>query len=58
MYNVIEGNLSATGFKFGIVASRFNDFINAKLIGGSVDYLTRSGAKESDITVVRVPGAF
>jgi 6,7-dimethyl-8-ribityllumazine synthase len=58
MHNLIEGNLSASGFKFGIIAPRFNGFINEKLIGGSLDYLIRSGVKESDITVVRVPGAF
>ena len=58
MYNVIEGNLSAAGFKFGIAVSRFNEFINSKLLDGAMDYLTRSGADESDITVVKVPGAF
>jgi 6,7-dimethyl-8-ribityllumazine synthase len=58
MYNVIEGNLSAEGFKFGIAVSRFNEFINSKLLDGAIDYLTRSGANESDITVVKVPGAF
>lgn len=54
----IEGELKATGLKFGIVMSRFNDFINSKLLGGSLDYLKRAGAEESDITVARVPGAF
>jgi 6,7-dimethyl-8-ribityllumazine synthase len=58
MYNVIEGNLSSEGFKFGIAVSRFNEFINSKLLDGAIDYLTRSGANESDITVVKVPGAF
>ena len=56
--NYIEGELKAAGFKFGIVMSRFNEFMNSKLLGGSLDYLKRSGVEESDITVVRVPGAF
>ncbi len=58
MYNVIEGGLAAAGYRFGIVISRFNEFINAKLLDGALDYLKRSGAGESDITVVKVPGAF
>ncbi|MHB1679159.1 MAG: 6,7-dimethyl-8-ribityllumazine synthase [bacterium] len=58
MYNLIEGNLSAAGFKFGIAMARFNEFINSKLLDGALDYLRRSGANESDITVVKVPGAF
>jgi 6,7-dimethyl-8-ribityllumazine synthase len=58
MYNVIEGNLSAAGFKFGIAIARFNEFINSKLLDGAVDYLKRTGANDSDITVVKVPGAF
>ncbi|MBI5845172.1 MAG: 6,7-dimethyl-8-ribityllumazine synthase [Deltaproteobacteria bacterium] len=55
---VIEGNLSAAGKRFGIVVSRFNDFISERLLGGAIDALVRSGAKEEDITIVRVPGAF
>ncbi len=57
-YNLIEGELKAAGFKFGIVISRFNEFINSKLLDGALDYLTRTGADVSDITVVKVPGAF
>lgn len=58
MYNVIEGGLSAAGYRFGIVISRFNEFINAKLLDGALDYLKRAGAAETNITVVKVPGAF
>ncbi|MBW2560810.1 MAG: 6,7-dimethyl-8-ribityllumazine synthase [Deltaproteobacteria bacterium] len=58
MPKIIEGKIVAKGLKFGIVASRFNDFICGKLIEGAVDALKRSGADEKDITVVRVPGAF
>jgi 6,7-dimethyl-8-ribityllumazine synthase len=54
----IEGNLVAAGLSFGIVVSRFNDAITERLLEGCVDALVRHGAKESDITCVRVPGAF
>ncbi len=54
----IEGKLIANGMKFGIVASRFNEFIVSKLIGGAEDALLRHGAKEDDITLAWVPGAF
>ncbi|MFP4071321.1 MAG: 6,7-dimethyl-8-ribityllumazine synthase [Desulfovibrionales bacterium] len=54
----IEGKLQAEGLKFAIVASRFNDFIVDKLVGGAVDYLLRHGAKEDDLTLIRIPGAF
>jgi len=53
-----NGNLIAQGYKFGIIVSRFNDFITEKLLAGSVDALVRSGCEESSIEVVRVPGAF
>jgi 6,7-dimethyl-8-ribityllumazine synthase len=58
MPNYIEAGLIAKGKRFGIVASRFNDFITDRLIGGAVDALTRSGAKDTDIDIVKVPGAF
>lgn len=58
MPRVIEGNLDAEGLRFGIVVSRFNDFIGEKLVGGAIDSLIRHGAKESDIEIYKVPGAF
>lgn len=58
MAKIIEGKIIAKGLKFGIVASRFNDFICGKLIEGALDALKRSGADEKDICIVRVPGAF
>jgi 6,7-dimethyl-8-ribityllumazine synthase len=58
MPKIIEGKIVAKGLKFGIVASRFNDFICGKLVEGALDALKRSGAEEKTITVVRVPGAF
>lgn len=54
----IEGNMIATGMKVGIVASRFNEFITSKLIGGALDGLRRHEADEDDIELVWVPGAF
>jgi 6,7-dimethyl-8-ribityllumazine synthase len=54
----IEGKLDASGFKFGIIVSRFNEFITNKLLGGAQDCLIRNNADEKDITVVWVPGAF
>ncbi len=57
-FNLIEGELKAAGFKFGIVMSRFNEFVNSKLLDGALDYLKRAGADEGGITVVKVPGAF
>ena len=44
--------------RFSIAASRFNDFISGRLIEGAVDALTRAGADEKEIQIVRVPGAF
>ena len=58
MPNVIEAGLVAKGKRFGIIVSRFNDFITERLVGGAVDALTRSGADDADIDLVKVPGAF
>jgi 6,7-dimethyl-8-ribityllumazine synthase len=58
MPRIIEANLIAEGKKFGIVASRFNDFITEKLVGGALDGLLRSGTSRDDIDIVKVPGAF
>lgn len=58
MANNISGQLDATGQKMGIVVGRFNSFIGERLVEGAVDALVRHGANESDIDIVRVPGAF
>ena len=58
MVKTIEGQLIAKGKKFGIVTSRFNDFITKKLLEGCLDTLSRCGAKQEDIEVVWVPGSF
>ncbi len=54
----LEGKLVAKGMKVGIVASRFNEFITAKLLGGALDGLKRHAVDEEDIYVAWVPGAF
>jgi 6,7-dimethyl-8-ribityllumazine synthase len=58
MPKIIEGKIVAKGMKFGIVASRFNDFICGRLIEGALDALIRAGAEEKDIAVYKVPGSF
>ena len=58
MPNMIEGKLLAEGKKFALVVSRFNDFITDRLVGGAVDALVRSGTRDDDIDIVKVPGAF
>lgn len=58
MPNIIEGNLIAEGKSFAIVVGRFNDFVTDKLVGGAIDALIRSGVKDEDIDIVKVPGAF
>ena len=54
----IAGKLDATGLRFGIVVSRFNEFIADRLLRSAYDGLLRSGTKEKDIYIVRVPGSF
>jgi 6,7-dimethyl-8-ribityllumazine synthase len=53
-----EGHLNGQGFRFAIVASRWNDFISSRLIEGALDALERLGADEKQVEVFRVPGAF
>lgn len=54
----IEGSLIAEGIRFGIVVSRFNDFIGQKLVEGAIDCIVRHGGSADNITVIRCPGAF
>ncbi|HUB52257.1 MAG TPA: 6,7-dimethyl-8-ribityllumazine synthase [Terracidiphilus sp.] len=54
----LEGDLSAAGMRFAIVVARWNAVITDRLLDGALDALLRSGAKRSDIQVVRVPGAW
>ena len=53
-----EGQLLGKGLKFGLVVSRFNDFITTKLLEGAQDALVRHGVRQEDIDIARVPGAF
>jgi len=58
MSRVFEGRLVGQGRRFGIVVSRFNEFVSLRLLEGAMDCLRRHGAGDDDITVVWVPGAF
>jgi len=53
-----EGNLKAAGKRFAIVVSRFNAFITERLLQGALDGLRRTGARNEDIEIMRVPGSF
>ncbi len=55
--NIVEGDLVVDDARFGLVVSRFNSFIVDSLQSGAIDCLLRHGARESDIEVVKVPGA-
>lgn len=55
---VIEGRLIATGLRFAIVVSRFNDFITKELLSGAVESLRRHGADPGCVDVMWCPGAF
>lgn len=54
----VDGELSASGLRFGIVVSRFNSFITERLLAAATDALARAGAGSQDVDVVHVPGSF
>ena len=58
MAKTIQGRLNAEGLRVAIVASRWNDFVVSRLIGGAIDALERLGASSDAITIIRVPGSF
>ncbi len=58
MARIVEGVLNCQGMTAALVASRYNDFVVSRLINGAMDALIRHGAREEDIVLVRVPGAF
>ena len=58
MANVIEGDQNGRGLQFGVVVSRFNDFITSNLLTGAMDVFSQYGVKEDDLKVLKVPGAF
>ena len=53
-----QGRLSAGGFRFALVSSRWNDFLTARLVEGALDALERLGADEGAVEHYRVPGSF
>lgn len=58
MANVVQGQLNAEGKRFGIVVSRFNEFITKRLLEGALDCIHRHGGEDKNIDVVWVPGSF
>ncbi len=58
MPEFIEGHLKAKDFKFGIIVSRFNEFISQRLLDGALDALERHGAQDENIKIYKVPGSF
>jgi 6,7-dimethyl-8-ribityllumazine synthase len=58
MPRILQGRISAEGFRFAIIVSRFNDFISSKLVEGAMDALIRHGVDEEKVSLVRVPGSF
>ena len=58
MIKTFEGQLESKGLKIALVVSRYNEFMSGKLLDGALDALKRTGAKESDLSIYKVPGAF
>ena len=58
MANIIEGDQNARGLRFGLVVSRFNDFITSNLLTGALDVFSQCGVDGADLKVLKVPGAF
>ena len=58
MPNTIQGKLNAEGIRIAIIASRWNDFVVSRLIGGATDAIERLGGSTDSITIIRVPGSF
>ncbi|MGA7741517.1 MAG: 6,7-dimethyl-8-ribityllumazine synthase [Polyangia bacterium] len=58
MPQIHQGNWTAQGKRFAIIASRWNEFVASKLIEGAVDALGKTGARDEDIEIYRCPGAF
>lgn len=57
-HSSVEGSLDASGLRFALVVSRFNAFITERLLSGAEQALRQAGAKNENVKVVRVPGAF
>ncbi len=58
MPRTLEGSLDASGGRFALVVSRFNDSLTGRLLEGAIDCLLRHGAMDGDLTVVKVPGSW
>ncbi|HQM33299.1 MAG TPA: 6,7-dimethyl-8-ribityllumazine synthase [Candidatus Hydrogenedentes bacterium] len=58
MPKIIEGKLVSSGKRYGIIVSRFNEFISGKLLAGALDALQRHGVQDGEITVAWTPGSF
>jgi len=58
MPQIHQGNWTAQGKRFAIIASRWNEFVASKLVDGAVDALGKTGARDEDIEIYRCPGAF
>ena len=58
MPRILEGKISAEGFSFAIIVSRFNDFISSRLVDGAMDALKRHGVDEERVSLIKVPGSF
>ncbi|SVA84481.1 uncharacterized protein METZ01_LOCUS137335 [marine metagenome] len=58
MVEIIEGDQSAKGLRFGVVVSRFNDFITSNLLVGTLEGFKESGVDKADLKILKVPGAF
>lgn len=53
-----EGQFEASGFRFAIVVSKYNEFVTSRLLAGALDVLTKAGVDEKTVEIARVPGAF
>ena len=58
MIETLEGDHNASGLRFGVVVSRFNDFITSNLLTGALEGFKESGVNEKDLKILKVPGAF
>jgi 6,7-dimethyl-8-ribityllumazine synthase len=56
--SIIEGSLTAKGLRFGLLVSRFNDFVSQRLVEGAIDCINRHSEGDAQVTVIKVPGAF
>jgi 6,7-dimethyl-8-ribityllumazine synthase len=55
---IVEGQLEAKDLRFGLVVSKFNEFVTGRLLAGALDVLKKAGAGENALVVAKVPGAF